>query len=93
MNYVLYKKPIQLETLEIVQYLHSLGHRNVTPLCCIERNYPFWVTELPAIETENGDRYIGLDECVKYYEKSNGETELVSKSHKFKMLYPDYRIH
>lgn len=41
-SYVLYKKPIQYDTLYIVQYLHYLGI-NIVPTCCIERNHPEWV--------------------------------------------------
>ena len=38
-HYVLYKKPIQLETLNIVQYLH---YKNISflPNVIIEKNYP-----------------------------------------------------
>lgn len=93
MTYVLYKNPIQLETLEIVQYLHSCGHKNVAPSCCIERNYPFWVTQLPAIETVTGQRYVGLEKCVNYWETLHGETNLQYKAHIFKIANPDYRIH
>jgi hypothetical protein len=49
-SYILYKKPIQLETLYIVQYLYYLRIICI-PKCCIERNYPIWVNDLPSIET------------------------------------------
>lgn len=55
--YILYKKPIQLETLNIVRYLHS-HHINLLPDAVYERNYPNNVTELPSI----------LVECITFYE-------------------------
>jgi hypothetical protein len=93
MNYVLYKNPVQLETLEIVQYLHSQRYVKAEPLCCIERNHPAWATKLPSIETVYGDRYVGLNECIAYYEKTYKEPDLKNKAHKFKLTNPDYRIH
>jgi hypothetical protein len=94
MTYILYKNPIQLDTLEIVQYLYSRGHKNVAPACCIERNHPTWVTMLPAIETMGGcHRYVGLDMCVKYWENLHGVTNLLDNAHKFKLTNPEYRIH
>jgi hypothetical protein len=88
-TYILYKNPIQLDTLEIVHYLHSHGYKHVAPACCIERNHPAWVTMLPAIETMGGHRYIGLDMCVQYWETLHGETNLLDKAHKFKLTNPD----
>lgn len=92
-SYILYKNPVQIDTLEIVQYLHSLGYQRTTPLYCVERNHPKWVTELPSIETEKGDRYVGLSSCVKYYEDIYHLTNLWNLAHHFKKQHPDYRIH
>jgi hypothetical protein len=92
-TYVLYKNPVQLDTLEIVQYLHSQGYKNVAPSCCIERNHPSWATRLPAIETMDGHRFVGLEACVKYWEKVHGEASLLYNAHMFKLANPEYRIH
>lgn len=50
--YILYKKPLQLDTLYIVQYLHSI---NITflPHSIFERNHPPNVTNLPSILYDN----------------------------------------
>ena len=93
MSYILYKNPIQIDTLEIVQYLYSLGHKDAVPNCCIERNHPSWVTQLPSIETDQGMRYIGLQQSIFYYETSYKIKNLMSMAHKFKSDHPDFRIH
>jgi CRISPR/Cas system CMR-associated protein Cmr5 small subunit len=79
-----------METLFIVQYLHSLGI-SVIPDKCFERNYPSWVSSLPAIETET-EHHVGLDECVAFYEKVSGIKHLIEKSKEFKKKFPEYRI-
>lgn len=95
-SYILYKNPIQYDTLYIVQYLHYLGI-NMIPMCCIERNYPDWVNEMPSIEVVCNDgynnRYIGLNECISFYEKNSNVENLYNKSYEFKRLNPEYRIH
>lgn len=91
MIYILYKNPIQLDTLYIVQYLYYMGV-NLIPKNCIERNHPSWVSELPSIETSNGERYIGLESCIAFYEKTSGINNLYSKSTLFKELNPKYCI-
>jgi hypothetical protein len=92
-EYILYKQPIQYETLYIVQYLHSLGI-HVIPKYCIERNYPLWVLECPSIHALTTDKkYIGLNACVLFYEEVSGITDLLQKSIQFKQLHPEYRIH
>ena len=93
MRYILYKNPVQTETLEIVQYLYYIGKTDVLPSWCIERNYPIWVKQLPAIETDNGQKYVGLQECIKFYENQYNMPNVVFKSHNFKVSCPDYRIH
>lgn len=92
MQYTLYKNPVQLDTLSIVQYLHFCGQR-VTPTCCIERNHPSWVTQLPSIETSVGDRYIGLEQCTLFYEAVSGKSNLLNEASVFKTNNPHYRIH
>ena len=89
MAYILYKNPIQLETLAIVQYLHSIGC-DVRPFTCIERNHPDWVTELPSIET-NSKKYIGLNQCISFYEEISNFKNLLSIALQFKNNNPDYR--
>lgn len=95
-SYILYKNPIQYDTLYIVQYLHYLGI-NIIPTCCIERNHPSWVNELPSIETiskeKEKERYVGLNECISFFEKITGIENLYEKSQIFKKLNPEYRIH
>lgn len=91
MKYVLYKQPIQYETLHIVQYLHSIGIL-LLPNVCIERNYPEWVSSLPSIDVGK-ERYIGLDACIQYFETISGVSDLLTKSQKFKEVNPEYRIH
>jgi hypothetical protein len=64
--YILYKNPIQLDTLQIVRYLHYT--KKEIPSCCIERNWPPIITELPAIFDHNTNKfYIGFDKCVEFW--------------------------
>lgn len=95
--YILYKKPNQSDTLSIVQYLHSLGYENTTPAICIEHDHPKWVTTLPSIETASGDKYIGIEECTRYYieryDVKNTIQGLLDISKRFKEENPEYRIH
>ena len=90
-HYILYKAPIHLETIHIVQYLHSLGI-NIWPQYCIERNHPAWVSSLPTIETADGTRYIGLDACIQFFESETGIHDLLQKATEFKRINPEYRI-
>ena len=71
MKYILYKHPVQKETLAIVQYLFHARSILLLPTCCIERNHPDWATDLPSIETEER-RYVGLNECVEFFERQSG---------------------
>ena len=90
-NYVLYKNPIQLDTLYIVKYLYY-NEIKLIPKYCIERNHPSWVIVFPSIETDEGERYIGLESCIAFYEKTSGINNLYSKSTLFKELNPKYCI-
>ncbi len=92
MSYVLYKNPIQHNTLHIVQYLHSIGKSN-EPQHCIERNYPEWAINLPAIKELNGTTHIGFENVVKYYEQKSGVKDLLEKVNIFKIENPNYTIH
>lgn len=92
MEYILYKNPIQIDTLTIVQYLHYNGHK-ATPKYCIERNYPPWVVDLPSIETiSEQQRYVGLNNCILFYEKNYDIKDILAKSLNFKNKNPDYCI-
>jgi hypothetical protein len=88
--YVLYKNPIQLETLNIVQYLH---YNNIIflPNTIIERNYPHFITELPTI-VYNNNIYSGLTEVVSLYETISGINDLLNKANNFKIQNPKYTI-
>lgn len=91
-EYILYKQPIQYETLHIVQYLHFLGI-SLLPKHCIERSYPDWVTALPSIYVpQTGEQYIGLDECVLFFEQESGVQGILEESTCFKQKHPEYRI-
>lgn len=92
--YTLHKHPVQLDTLAIVQYLHSSGVR-AEPARCVERCHPEWVTELPAIEVDaTSERFVGLDACVRFYERASGEAEgMLARALAFKAARPEYRVH
>jgi len=84
--YILYKNPIQLSTLHIVQYCHY-NNIHIKPKYCIERNHPKEVKELPTIFDINENKYYsGLDEVIEYYQSKTG------KSNEFKKQNPDYHI-
>lgn len=90
MNYILYKQPIQLETLHIVQYLH---HQQITllPTAIVERNHPPHITALPSIQTLT-ELHIGLDRVVNWYEQQTGITDLLKKAIEWKNENPKYTI-
>ena len=90
-TYILYKNPIQTDTLAIVQYLHS-HEIKMMPTHCIERNHPGWAVELPSIETTDGKRYIGLNQCVEFYQRATGKNNLLKEALVFKQENPDYKI-
>lgn len=64
----------------------------MTPVYCIERNHPTWVTELPSIEC-NGQRFIGLYACITFYECMTGIHDLHAKAIQFKQEQPNFRIY
>ena len=85
-EYTLYKHPVSLETLAIVQFLHSLG-KDVRPCFIVECHYPAWVTELPAIlDHLTGDRRVGLAACVKYWELLTKEEDLLTRALTWKII-------
>ena len=88
--YTLYKNPIQLDTLYIVQYLH---YKNIMflPSIIIERNYPNFVTELPTINYKN-KIYNGLEEVISLYETISGIDKILEKAIEFKNQNPKYTI-
>jgi hypothetical protein len=92
MTYILYKNPIQQNTLAVVQYLHSRG-QELLPAVCIERLHPDWATELPSIETGDGERFVGLQRCMEFYERSTGIKNLYHKAMAFNEQNPGYRVH
>lgn len=91
-TYVLHKAPLQLDTLEIVQYLHYIG-KSMSPITVCERNHPHWVSALPSIEDCNGMRFVGLDACVTFWQTHCNESNLIAKASSFKQQHPHYRIH
>lgn len=89
--YTLYKNPIQMETLAIVQYLY---HNNIfiLPTVIVERNHPDGII-LPAIyDHKLNTLYEGIDECVKYYEIRSGISNLLENAQMFKEQNPQFRI-
>jgi hypothetical protein len=49
MPYILYKNPVEMKTLQVVRYLHHMGHQTTEPMHIFERNHPVDVKELPTI--------------------------------------------
>ncbi len=88
--YILYKQPVQLDTLYIVQYLYYLGI-NLQPNTIIERNHPAHIINLPSIEC-NGKLYSGLDECISFYETYSNIQNVLVLSREFKRQNPKYTI-
>jgi hypothetical protein len=87
-TYTLYKEPMSLDTLYIVQYLHAHG-TTLIPKYIIERNHG--VSVLPSVA--HGDKlYLGLLEVVKFYENASGISNLLIKAREWKENNPDYRI-
>lgn len=91
--YILYKNPIQLDTLDYVRFLHY-NNINATPKYCIERN---WGIEIvPTIKDLNNKKiYKGLPECIKYYASlaNTPVDEFKKQVQNFKIKNPDYKIH
>lgn len=89
LNYTLYKKPIDTETLAIVRFLHHSGY-DTRPTYIIERNYPSWVTDLPSIY--DGDYHIGMEACIQFFENKTHIENIKEKSAEFLLQNPKYRI-
>ena len=47
--YTLYKAPVQLDTLAMGRYLHSVGV-DARPARIVELGHPAWAAPLPAVE-------------------------------------------
>ena len=95
-RYTLYKNPVEIDTLAVVQYLASCGVL-LCPTCCIERNHPKWAHRLPSIKCDDdGKQYVGLDECLEFFALygTNDESPwvLLQKARKFKEDNPKFRI-
>jgi hypothetical protein len=88
--YALYKNPMQLDTLAIVQYLHY-KKISLRPTVIFERNFPENVTELPTI-ISRGIVYSGLGGCIRFYENMTGIDDIYEKAIKFKIANPKYTI-
>lgn len=90
LRYILYKLPIQVDTLALVQYCFSLGY-DLRPQICIERNHQ--ITTLPSIyDLDQQQWFYGLDQIVKYFETHTAISSLLDKALNFKKQNPDYRI-
>ena len=89
-DYIVYKEPIALDTLYIVQYLYSKG-LDFQPRTIVERNWPTEITQLPAIKY-GSSLYLGLDQVVKFYEECSDIPNLLVKSKEFKEKNPSYII-
>lgn len=88
--YTLYKNPIQLDTLYIVQYLYY-NKIMFLPSNIIERNYPHFITNLPTI-IYNNNVYSGLTEVISLYENISGIDNILEKAIEFKKQNPKYTI-
>lgn len=88
--YTLYKNPIQLDTLYIVQYLHY-NKINFLPSIIIERNCPQFITDLPTIKYNNCI-YSGLTEVISLYENISGIDNILEKALEFKKQNSNYTI-
>ena len=75
---------MQLNSIYIHKYLQSI-HIDITPKHIIEDNYPNCIIEFPSIQYNN-KYYIGLDECIKFYEHITGISYLNEKA----LLYKIY---
>lgn len=87
--YVLYKKPVQVDTLAIVRYLFHEHGFDARPSMCIERAHPAWVTELPSImDLDDDSVHVGFEECVKYFEKVSGVGNLAAAAKSIESQMP-----
>jgi hypothetical protein len=81
---------MQINSLYIHKYLQSL-QIDVTPKHIITENYPNIITEFPSIQYNN-KYYIGLDECIKFYEHITGIQYLHEKALQFKIDTPSFKL-
>ena len=94
MRYVLYKNPVQPDTLAVVRYLHSvLPTLAACPAACVERSHPPRVTELPAVHDLDTDEwFVGPARCVEFFEARSGLSDLARLSREFAEAHEGYRI-
>lgn len=79
--YVLYKRPVQPETLLWVRWLFHACGIDARPSVIVEREHPGWVTSLPSIkDLDDGKTYVGLDACVQFLEHKTGVRDIVERS-------------
>jgi len=92
MKYTLYKSDTH-DIWCIVSYLHFIGRGDsVIPTFIINNTYPKWAINLPSIETNDGERFIGLDETIKFYEHYFQVKDVYNKARYFKTRYPSYFV-
>jgi hypothetical protein len=93
MTYILYKNPVQLDTLAVVQYLHFMGHTDLLPQSIFERCFPGEISQLPAVyDTRDHRLYLGIDEVISFFETRSRVTDLLRKALEFKHQNPHYRV-
>jgi hypothetical protein len=93
--YVLFKRPVSLDTLAMVQYLHWCGV-DARPRAVYERNYPAGV-DAPAIRDDRSTVvHQGLDACATHLVRASrypGDgPALLAAARAFKAARPAYRI-
>lgn len=88
-QFILYRQPLQVDTLAVVRYLHHIGHP-CAPTRCIAGNHPDWVHELPSIQTPT-KRYIGIGSCLDFWQEQSGVEDLLEKAISFSELTGDLR--
>jgi hypothetical protein len=91
-EYNLHKAPVQLETLRVVQYLHSLGI-DLRPTLIFERNHSERATSLPAIHDVRADEWhVGIDACLRFYEKHAAIENIMPLAADFSARNQGFRI-
>jgi hypothetical protein len=90
--YHLHKAPVQLETLSVVQYLHSLGI-DARPALVVERCHAPEASELPSIwDVRGGAWHVGLAACAEFYSRASGVADVLSRARAFTAANPGYRV-
>lgn len=77
------------EVVAIVRYLSSIGKKEVAPYHC-QVELPDW-SDTVAIETLAGDRYIGLNQVIRFYEQLYKVEGVLTKGEVLVALSPDFR--